>query len=221
MELIHNMESYSVKRAVSTGSLSNNIYLIQCKITDEIALIDCPTDVLSLIGTNVSIDKLIITHGHWDHTDGVAAFVTRFPMAEKYICEKDKPLGTSNWNFLTDNQIIKVGKVQIRAIHTPGHTKGSFCFYINNNVYNSEKEVIIFSGDTLFLGGPGATQSPQDFKEIYHSIVTKLLHLSNSKVLPGHGPSTSIEQTAKEIEIFNKSEFAKGTPYGHVSWLGN
>ena len=89
--------------------------------------------------------------------------------------------------FLDDAEVIEVGKLRLHAIHNPGHTPGSISFLV-------EGAPILFSGDTLFPGGPGATKFPGgDFDEIIRSIDDKLFSLPRDTiVMPGHGVDTTI-----------------------------
>ena len=86
-----------------------------------------------------------------------------------------------------DEAVLEVGRLKLHTIHTPGHTPGSICFRI-------EDRPIIFSGDTLFPGGPGATQfEGGDFGKIIESIDRRLFTLNpDTLVLPGHGEETTI-----------------------------
>jgi glyoxylase-like metal-dependent hydrolase (beta-lactamase superfamily II) len=87
---------------------------------------------------------------------------------------------------VADEDVITVGDLRLHALHTPGHTPGSVCFTL-------EGWPILFSGDTLFPGGPGATQSPSAFAEIIRSLDNRLLPLPEDMlVLPGHGLDTTI-----------------------------
>jgi glyoxylase-like metal-dependent hydrolase (beta-lactamase superfamily II) len=89
--------------------------------------------------------------------------------------------------FLDDAEVVDVGRVRLHAIHTPGHTAGSICFRV-------EGSPVLFSGDTLFPGGPGATQfEGGDFATIIQSIDAKLFTLPpDTIVMPGHGLDTTI-----------------------------
>ena len=96
---------------------------------------------------------------------------------------------------LADGQIIDIGDEKITVIHTPGHTPGGCCFLSGNT---------LFSGDTLFPGGPGNTSFPDgDEKTIIRSIRDKLLVLPDYiKVYPGHGPATTIGQERSLYENY-------------------
>ena len=89
--------------------------------------------------------------------------------------------------FLEPETVIEVGRTRLHTILTPGHTAGSMCFLV-------EGSPVLFSGDTLFPGGPGATSFPGgDFPAIIRSIDEKLFVLpADTKVLPGHGLDTTI-----------------------------
>jgi glyoxylase-like metal-dependent hydrolase (beta-lactamase superfamily II) len=95
---------------------------------------------------------------------------------------------------LSDGDEIAVGSLTVRAIHTPGHTPGSTCFLVEGNV---------ISGDTLFPGGPGRTQSPRDLEESIKSITSRLHTLpQETAVLPGHGAGTTIGESRREYAVF-------------------
>jgi len=127
------------------------------------------------------------THGHWDHIQAVPAM--REAGYEVAVTAADAPrLAEVGYDvFLEDGQVVEVGKVRLHGIYTPGHTEGSICFRV-------EGSPILFSGDTLFPGGPGNTKFPGgDFPTIIRSLETKLFTLPDElRVLPGHGDDTTI-----------------------------
>ena len=87
---------------------------------------------------------------------------------------------------IPDDEVIAVGDLRLRTIHNPGHTPGSTCFLL-------EGHPILFSGDTLFPGGPGNTKFEDgDFEQIIQSIDRRLFTLPADAVLPGHGLDTTI-----------------------------
>ena len=108
------------------------------------------------------------------------------------------------------NQILELGKNQIRVIHTPGHTPGSVCFLIGHH---------LIAGDTLFPGGPGKTGSPRDFEQILESITQKIYPLPDHTVCySGHGPNTTVGESKREYRIFAEKKRTKPV-YGDVEWL--
>lgn len=151
--------------------------------------------------------KLLNTHGHFDHIMG-NAFVAKTWNVKTYIHPLDKPhlertsyysdmfgykideppLDTIN---IEDGETIEFGNSKIKVLFTPGHTRGGVCFY-------SEEEGNRFAvvGDCLFAGSIGRTDLPGgDYDELMHSLLGKLVKLGEEyRVLPGHGPETTIAQ---------------------------
>ena len=98
----------------------------------------------------------------------------------------------------------------IQFLHTPGHTPGAICLHAPGT---------LISGDTLFPGGPGRTESPEKFSEIVENIENKLLHYDDeTMVMPGHGLDTILAVSKSEYEIFKDKTHPKGL-FGHISWL--
>ena len=99
---------------------------------------------------------------------------------------------------MSDGEEIAVGAGAIRALHTPGHTPGSTCYLAGR---------ILFSGDVLFPGGPGRTQSPADLQQSIASITERLYTFpDDTLVLPGHGSDTTIADSKREYAAFASRE---------------
>jgi len=152
---------------------------------------------------------VIYTHGHLDHTFGVKALRENWPDIKVAIHKNDADMLTdANKNLsaamgtplefsaadiiLNDGDEVEFAGVKLKVIHTPGHTPGGICLY-------SESEKLLFAGDTLFATSVGRTDFPGgDHDLLITSIKTKLLVLPDEiKVLPGHGPATTIGQEKK------------------------
>ena len=103
--------------------------------------------------------------------------------------------GTEPERAIADGDTFDVAGARLVALHTPGHSPGSTCFYL-------ESEGTLFSGDTLFQGGPGATgRSFSDFPTIIQSIRSRLLTLpADTRVLTGHGDPTTVGAEATQLE---------------------
>jgi glyoxylase-like metal-dependent hydrolase (beta-lactamase superfamily II) len=109
---------------------------------------------------------------------------------------------------------ISFGGNSLTAIATPGHTPGSTCYYMASNAGH------LFSGDTLFPGGPGKSGSPNAFVQMLEGISTKLLTLPGAvAVHPGHGDDSTIATSLAEYEIFAAKDHNPDL-YGDVTWLG-
>jgi glyoxylase-like metal-dependent hydrolase (beta-lactamase superfamily II) len=181
----HNLE---VHRVV-VGSYANNVFIVRCKHTGDAVLIDAANEHEQLLElcTALGVRRVLETHGHWDHIQAVPAM--REAGYEVAVMNEDaemlKDVGYDV--FITDTQVIEVGKLRLEAIHNPGHTPGSVSFKVHD-------APLLFTGDTLFPGGPGATHFPgSSFETIIQSLDNRLFTFpGNTVVLPGHGVDTSI-----------------------------
>ena len=128
---------------------------------------------------------MLETHGHWDHIQAVPA--VRDAGYEVGVTADDADMLDAYDYILEDDSVIEVGRLRLHTIHTPGHTPGSMCFRL-------EGSPVLFSGDTLFPGGPGDTKfAGGDFDQIIESIDRRLFTLpADTLVLPGHGDDTTI-----------------------------
>jgi glyoxylase-like metal-dependent hydrolase (beta-lactamase superfamily II) len=171
------------------GPYENNVFVLRCKETGDAVLLDAANEHEKLLelAERLNVRRVLETHGHWDHIQAVPAM--REAGYEVAVTALDAPrLKEVGYDvFLDDKEVVEVGRVRLDAIHTPGHTEGSICFKVAGSP-------IVFSGDTLFPGGPGATKFPGgDFPTIIQSIDSKLFTLpADTIVLPGHGDDTTI-----------------------------
>ena len=171
------------------GPVDNNVFVVRCRRSGEAVLLDAANEHEKLLelATKLNVKRVLETHGHWDHIQAVPAM--RDAGLEVAVTAADAPrLKEVGYDvFLDDAEVIEVGKLRLHAIHTPGHTEGSICFQV-------EGTPLLFSGDTLFPGGPGATKfDGGDFATIIRSIEQKLFTFpDDTVVLPGHGLDTTI-----------------------------
>lgn len=171
------------------GPVANNVFVLRCRHTGDAVLLDAANehDQLLPLAERLGVRRILETHGHWDHIQAVPAM--REAGYEVAVTAVDAPmLAEVGYDvFVEDAQVVEVGQVRLTGITTPGHTPGSICFKV-------EGSPILFSGDTLFPGGPGATKFPGgDFATIIASIEARLFTLpDDTRVLPGHGDDTTI-----------------------------
>jgi glyoxylase-like metal-dependent hydrolase (beta-lactamase superfamily II) len=180
---------------LSVGPLDNNVYIIQCKHTGKALLIDAANEheKLKQLVEKFRIRQVVETHGHFDHIGAVTELRESGCLIK--VSYEDSSMLPSYDLLLKDDEIIPVGKAQLRVIHTPGHTPGSLCFELLGTN-------LLFTGDTLFPGGPGATHFPGgDFNQIINSITQRLFTFPpDTLVLPGHGKFTTIGQEAPHLQ---------------------
>lgn len=174
-------------RQFSVGSMDNNVYILVDPETKDSVLFDAPTNapriLQALEGTNVKY--ILMTHADGDHIEALPE-VRRATGAPVGIhpSEADRLPAPPDFE-INDGEVIRFGTVELKAMHTPGHTPGGMSFIVGD---------ILIDGDTLFPGGPGNTSRAfSDFNQIIDSIRTKLFALpDDTKVYPGHGKSTTI-----------------------------
>ena len=202
--------------------LYNNIWLIGSKKTKNAILIDAPPDINNikkfLINNNQwNINAIFITHNHYDHVDGLKDIISLLDKEiEIWIGKKDSvklkelEINPKYIKYYENSKQYKLNKTKIQFISTPGHTQGSTCILIEDN---------LFSGDTLFPGGPGRTQDSESFKILIDSIENKLLNLSGHTIVhPGHGDDTNIKKSLNEFLIFKSKNLNIDNLSGNITW---
>jgi glyoxylase-like metal-dependent hydrolase (beta-lactamase superfamily II) len=175
-----------------TWDVDNNVWIVGND--EECVIIDSPHDASAIINQagGRKVLAILLTHAHNDHigaarevADAVGAPIYLNP-ADQVLWEQVYPDSKPDREH-TDGDEFQVGGATLKAIHTPGHSPGSTCFYL-------ESEGTVFTGDTLFNGGPGATgRSYSDYPTILASIRERLLTLpAETVVRTGHGDNTTI-----------------------------
>jgi glyoxylase-like metal-dependent hydrolase (beta-lactamase superfamily II) len=179
-----------------TWELENNVWIVgddtECVVIDAAHDADA---ILAAVGDR-TLTAVLLTHAHNDHI-GAAGAVRAATGAPVLLNDGDRMLWDAVYpdsapsSELVDGQVIRVAGIDLQVLHTPGHTPGAVCLY-------APALGTLFSGDTLFEGGPGATgRSYSDFPTIIDSITTSLLTLpADTVVRTGHGPTTTIGEEA-------------------------
>lgn len=181
----HYIDEEMLVDKVVVGSLDNNVFLLVDRATQTSVIIDAASDSATIIAMaeGTEVQAVLTTHGHWDHV-GAAVAVSESLEVPVYIGAEDRELAKLPGAEDLAAGPMTLGGLDLEIIATPGHTPGSRCIKIGH---------LIFTGDTLFPGGPGATRSPEDFKTIMHSLDTKLFtQADRTLILPGHGLDTTI-----------------------------
>lgn len=186
--------------------VTNNIWIIGDD--REVVVVDAAHDHLSIVEAvgGRRVRRILLTHGHNDHINAAAALADAVdaPIAlhpdDRMLWDVVYPDRSPDID-LAEGARIDVGGHDLSVLHTPGHAPGCCCFY-------DERTAVLFSGDTLFCGGPGATgRSFSDRPTILRTIRERLLGLPGHTVVhTGHGDSTTIEAERPLIEELVHSE---------------
>jgi glyoxylase-like metal-dependent hydrolase (beta-lactamase superfamily II) len=169
------------------GPFENNVFVVRDKHTGEAVIIDAANEheLLLDVSRATGVRRVLTTHGHWDHIQAVTAM--RDAGIDVGIAQDDAEMLPSYDFIIGDDVVIEIGDLKFRTIHNPGHTPGSTSFLL-------EGKPVLFTGDTLFPGGPGNTKTPEgDFPLILESIDRRLFTLpADLLVFPGHGLDTTV-----------------------------
>ena len=179
------------------GNGYTNCYFITCSLTRDSVLVDAPAEAAEILkqleGTHPRY--ILITHSHADHVGALSELKSKLkiPIGSHRLDAKGLPLRPDI--LLEDGETVSFGNISLKVLHTPGHTPGSLCFLIGK---------YLISGDTLFPGGPGKTESPADSKQIVESITRKIFVLpDDTEIYPGHGDPTLLSKEKAEFAIFS------------------
>ena len=190
------------------GMIENNNYLLIDENSKEAVLIDC-SEYISEIEENLKkydakLKYVLITHGHFDHILGLEELHKVLPDTPILAPINDKELiedvssfvdrfvgGLGHVNvppitkYIDENEDLTIGDEKIKIYHTPGHTKGGVCYFVDDK---------LFSGDTIFLGSVGRTDLPGGSYESLRNSVRQVLNNldDNVKIYTGHGDLTTV-----------------------------
>ena len=172
---------------VVVGPMDNNVFVLRCTGTGEAVLVDAANEAERILGMakDLNVGRVLTTHGHWDHIQAVPQ--VREAGYRVAVSAADAGMLPGYDDVLEDDITLEVGRLRLRTMLTPGHTPGSICFRL-------EGQPLLFTGDTLFPGGPGNTErDPKRFATILQSIEQRLFPEGDDvQVLPGHGDDTTI-----------------------------
>jgi hydroxyacylglutathione hydrolase len=213
MTLVVNDDNIRIDK-LTLGPFGTNSYIVTCPLTGESVAVDAPAGAAEILkgleGTHPRF--ILITHAHMDHLGALSELKSKLeiPVAVHPLDAKGLPLQPEI--LLGDGEMVSFGKIDLRVLHTPGHTPGSVCFMTGK---------YLISGDTLFPGGPGKTGSPGNLGQIIESIKGKILPLpDDTHVYPGHGDSTVLRKEKEEFAIFSSRPHDPNL-CGDVLWLSS
>ena len=213
MTIVEKENNIQIER-LETAPFGTNAYIIICRATGESVLIDAPGDAARIAGRLKKSNPkyILITHSHMDHTGALNELKSRLnvPIAAHLLDANRLPSPPEI--LLNHGDIVTFGNVELKVVHTPGHTPGSLCFLTGK---------YLISGDTIFPAGPGKTNTPADFKRIVESLKEKIFVLPDDvQVYPGHGNPTVLKKEKDEFAIFSSRAHAPNL-CGDILWLSS
>jgi len=179
---------------LKVGPIRTNCYIVEDEATKQALVIDAGAEPERILKTlqqlELKLTLIVATHGHFDHLEGVRELKeqtgARFLMHQADLFGLKTTDAPQPDGFLPDGKNIELGTLSFEVIHTPGHSPGGICLY-------NEKEKVLFSGDTLFLGTYGRVDLPYSDEAAMVKSLKRLLKLPpDTVVYPGHGNSTTI-----------------------------
>ena len=178
------------------GSYPVKCYLLICRETRSSAVIDTGGNPDAVIKKAIELglkpEKILLTHAHFDHAGGLEKLDKAFACPVWIDKKEPKPSGSRNYKYIADGEILKLGKINIEILFTPGHTPGGVSYKVGDTV---------FSGDSIFAGSMGRANS--SWPRLFDSITQKLLTLPDkTRLFPGHGPATTVREEKMHNPFF-------------------
>jgi glyoxylase-like metal-dependent hydrolase (beta-lactamase superfamily II) len=190
-------------RQLEVGAMDNFSYLVGCTETRKAMVIDPGGDIDKILSAarsdGLSIEIILNTHGHGDHTAGNAALQAR--TGARILIHAADAGGIRADGLLSDGDRLQVGELSVEVIHTPGHTPGGICLYTEGH---------LFTGDTLFVGDSGRTDLPGGDRPTLGASIRRLMALPEDTVVwPGHdyGPTPSSTLAWEKRHNVNAREY--------------
>lgn len=212
LTLRHSTEQVTV-RSISVSDMHNNVYVITSRATGAQIVIDAADDAAAIAAllaeaagdaqAPAHVEWILTTHQHWDHIRALAAVAeaTGAPLAAGV---EDGPAIEAAESVRIERQLaqgdrLEVGELVLDCVHLRGHTPGSIAFVLSGAGLERE---IIFTGDSLFPGGVGATgDDPDRFASLHRDVVARLFDVyDDADVLPGHGNATTLESERPHLD---------------------
>jgi glyoxylase-like metal-dependent hydrolase (beta-lactamase superfamily II) len=181
-------------RQASVSEQDNNAYLVTCAATGAQLLVDAADsarDVLALVAAGGgSLDTVVTTHRHWDHHRALAEVVAATGAATAAGEDDADALPVVPDRRLGHGDVVPVGDLRLDVVHLRGHTPGSVALAWRDG----DGTVHLFTGDSLFPGGPGRTTNPRDFASLMDDLTARVFDVypDSTRVYPGHGAATTL-----------------------------
>ena len=180
-------------RKFSVGPYDNNVYVVASG--GDAVIVDGANDAERILDevAGLRVSAIVQTHGHFDHVQALAALVERLDVPVYAHGGDRMPVPARH---LGEGDTLTIGEMTLRVLHTPGHTPGSLCFLTGP---------FLFAGDTLFPGGPGATDGDTSrFAQVMSSLGRLFALPDDTRVCPGHGLDTFIGRERPHVETWRR-----------------
>ena len=197
---VRQLDGLTLTKVAVDPDMSNNCYLLECTDTGEVVLIDAaaePERLLELIGDR-TLTAIITTHQHWDHHRALADVRSEHPAAVVVGGAADADAITEQTGVEVDRRVgdgdtVAVGTCELEVIPVAGHTPGSICLHRDGH---------LFTGDSLFPGGPGRTTRREDFESIMRDLQTRVFGAlpDSTWFYPGHGNDSTLGAERPHLE---------------------
>lgn len=207
-----------VIRVGPLGPYANNVYIIADAASKQAIFIDAPIGSAKALDAAKPYDvrEIVVTHRHGDHWAEIDSVKKTLGVPVRCHDADRAPYAAKLDGTVADGEEIALGEARVRVVHTPGHTPGSVCLLVETGAGPA-----LISGDTLFPGGPGRSDSPAALQEMIASITSRLLVLPDgTAVHPGHGDGTTIGASKREYAVF-ASKAHPPDLCGDVTWEGS
>ncbi|MFC4859473.1 MBL fold metallo-hydrolase [Actinophytocola glycyrrhizae] len=185
---------------LSVGPGDNNCYLLRCRATDEQLMIDAasePERLLEMCGGR--LDSVVTTHQHWDHWQNALPQVVAATGARTHAGEPDIPGITVPTDVpLHDGDVVSCGEIDLTVIRLTGHTPGSVALLYDDPGGHPH----LFTGDSLFPGGPGRTTKPENFTSLMNDLESRVFGKlpDDTWFYPGHGDDSTLGEERPKLD---------------------
>lgn len=193
---------------LSVGPMDNNCYVLRDGTTDHAVVIDAaaePDRILEVVA-DATVDAVVTTHGHRDHWQALAEVAGTTSAAVCHHAGDADAIPVAADHHLAHEATVPLGRASLRVLHTPGHTGGSICLLLRARADDRPASRLhLFTGDTLFPGGPGRTEDADAFARIMRSLRRRLFTLDDDTwVYPGHGDDTTLGAERPHLDAWQE-----------------
>jgi len=177
---------------VSVGPMDNNAYLLECRATGELCLVDAANDASTLLGLlgGRPLTRVVTTHQHRDHWVALEEVVSATEARTAAGADDAVGIPVPTEDALADGDVLDVGDAWLTVIHLVGHTPGSVALLYED----PDGHPHLFTGDSLFPGGVGKTSGPEAFESLVDDVSRKIFDRlpDNTWFYPGHGKDSTL-----------------------------